>query len=335
MKPAHSNQALFGSKSVLGTAAVLCATLLWATTPAVAQNFPTKPIRFIVPTAPGGNADIVARIAAEGMSRDLGHPVFIDNQSGGRQIPGTNLAAKAPPDGHTLIAVGLSFTANAVLYNDLPYDPVKDFAPVGVFGSTPLLVVAHPGLPANSMKELIALAKAKPGTINYASAGIGSPAHLGGELLKSMAGIDLVHVPYKATAQGNTDTMNGVVQLSLPAAASIVSLVKSGKLKALGIGSLKRSPQMPEVPAIAETLPGYEVQLWNGMEAPAATPKPIITRLNVALNKGLNSPDIRDRLIKAGLDVDPQTPEQMAAYIDREIRKWTKLVQEVGIKGER
>jgi len=320
----------------LRVAAAICSTALSVlAAPAVAQNFPTKPIRFIVPTAPGGNADIVARIAAQGMSRDLGHPVFIDNQSGGRQIPGTNLAAKAAPDGHTLIAVGLAFTANAVLYNDLPYDPVKDFAPVGVVGSTPLLVVATNGLLANSMKELIALAKARPGTIHYASAGIGSPAHLGGELLNSMAGIKLVHVPYKATAQANQDTVTGVVQLSLPAAASIVSLVKSGKLKALGIGSLKRSPLMPEVPAIAETLPGYEVQLWNGMEAPAATPKPIIARLNAALNKGLNSPDIRERLTKAGLDVDPQTPEQMAAYVEGEIRKWTKLVQELGIKGER
>ena len=328
-------QPVFHAGQKPGAAAILTAIMLAAATPAAAQNFPAKPIRFVVPTAAGGNADIVARIAAEGMSRDLGQPVYVDNQGGGRQIPGTNLVAKANPDGYSLIAVGLSFTANAVLYNDLPYDPVKDFAPVGVFGSTPLLVVAYPGLLANSMKELIALAKTRPGTINYASAGIGSPAHLGGELLKSMAGIDLVHVPYKATAQANQDSVTGVVQLSLPAAASIVSLVKSGKLKALGIGSLKRSPQMPEVPAIAETLPGYEVQLWNGMEAPAATPRPIINRLNTALNKGLNSPDIRDRLVKAGVDVDPQTPEQMAAYIDREIRKWTKLVKEVGIVGER
>ncbi len=328
-------KSIFHAGQRQGAAAILTAVMLATATSVAAQNFPNKPVRFVVPAAAGGNADIMARIAGEGMSRDLGQQVYIDNQAGGRQIPGTNLVAKANPDGYTLIAVGLSFTANAVLYNDLPYDPVKDFAPVGVFGSTPLLVVAHPGLLANSMKELIALAKARPGTINYASAGIGSPAHLGGELLKSMAGIDLLHVPYKATAQANQDSVTGVVQLSLPAAASIVSLVKSGKLKALGIGSLKRSPQMPEVPAIAETLPGYEVQLWNGMEAPVATPKPIITRLNSALNKGLNSPDIRDRMIKAGLDVDPQTPEQMAAYIDREIRKWTKLVKEVGIQGER
>jgi tripartite-type tricarboxylate transporter receptor subunit TctC len=323
------------ARTLRGAAALLTAALSMPGLAADTPPFPAKPVRFVVPTAPGGNADIVARIAAEGMSRELGQSVYVDNQAGGRQIPGTQLVARANPDGHTLIAVGLAFTANAVLYNDLPYDPVKDFAPVGVVGSTPLLVVACNCLPAGNMKELIALAKAKPGAINYASAGVGSPAHLGGELLNSMAGIRLTHVPYKATAQANNDTMTGVVQLSLPAAASIVSLVKAGKLKALGIGSLKRSPQMPEVPAIAETLPGYEVQLWNGMEAPAATPRPVIARLNGALNKALATADIKEKLVKAGLDIDPQTPEEMAAYIDAEIRKWTKVTREAGIKGER
>ena len=313
----------------------LTAASLSAHAQTAAPPFPSKPIRFVVPTGAGGNADIVARIVAEGMSRGLGQNVFVDNQAGGRQIPGTNFVARAAPDGHTLIAIGLAFTANAVLYNDLPYDPLRDFAPVGVVGSTPLVVVAHPGLPVNNIKELIALAKAKPGTLNYASAGIGSPANLGGELLNSMAGIKLVHVPYKTTAQGNADTVTGVVQLSLPAAASILPLVKSGKLKALGIGSLKRSPQMKDVPPVADTLPGYEVQLWNGIETTAGVPKPIIARLNAELNKALNSPDIRVKLEKIGIDVDPQTPEEMSAYIDGEIKKWTKLVREVGIKGER
>ena len=319
--------------------AVFCAALVTASAPAPAQTsaqpYPNKPIRFIAPTAVGGNADIVARIAAEGMSRGLGQQVYVDNQGGGRQIPGTQLVTRATPDGYTLLAVGLAFTANAVLYNDLPYDSMRDLAPVGVVGSTPLLVVAYPGLPASNMKELIALAKAKPGTINYASAGVGSPAHLGGELLNSMAGIKLVHVPYKATAQANTDTMTGVVELSLPAAASLLSFVRNGKLKALGIGSLKRSPQMPDIPAIAETLPGYEVQLWNGISTTAGVPRPVIARLNTELNKGLNAPDIRGRLEKIGVDIILQTPEEMSAYIDAEIRKWTKVTREAGIRGER
>jgi len=303
--------------------------------PAQAQMFPSKPIRLVVANAPGGNADLVARMAAEGMSRELAQAVFVENQSGGRQIPGTNFVARANPDGYTLLAVGLVFTINAVLYNDLPYDSIKDFAPVGIVGSTPQLIVSAPGFAANNMKELIALAKAKPNTIHYPSTGVGGAGHIGGELLNSMAGIRLVHVPYKATAQANTDAMKGVIELSIAAAASLGSLVKAGKLKALGISSPRRSPQMPDVAAIAETVPGYELLLWNGIEAPAATPKPIIARLNAALNKGISSPDIKDRLFKAGLDIDPQSPEQMAAYIDAEIKKLTRVIREAGIKSER
>ena len=302
---------------------------------AAAQTFPTKPIRFVVPTAPGGNADIVGRIAADGMGRELGQTVYVDNQAGGRQVPGTLFVARAAPDGYTLLAVGLSFTGNAVLYNtNLPYDSVKAFTPVGIVGSTPVMVAAWPGLGVSNMKELIARAKAKPGAINYSSTGIGSPSHLAGELLNSMAGIKLTHIPYKATAQANTDAMTGVIHLSLPAAASIISLVRAGKLVALGIGGSRRSPQMPDVPTIAETVPGYEVQLWNGLEAPVGTPKPVIQRLNTALNKALGTTDIKERLTKAGVDVDPQTPEEMAAYIDGEIKKWTKVTREAGIKAE-
>ena len=326
---------IISKRSALGRNVILLAALPALVMPAWAQTFPAKPIRFVVPTAAGGNADIVGRIAAEGMARELGQAVYVDNQPAGRQIPGTQMVARANPDGYTLLAVGLAFTANAVLYNDLPYDSVKDFAPVGVVGSTPQLVVATPGLAASNMKELIALAKARPNTLHYGSAGVGSTAHLGGELLNSMAGIKLVHVAYKGTAQANTDTMTGVIELSLAAAASVTPLVKSGKLKALGISSSKRSTQLPEVPTVAETVPGYDCVLWNGIEAPVATPRPVITRLNAALNKGISSADIKDKLVKAGVEPDPQSPEQMAAYIDAEIRKWAKVVREAGIQGER
>jgi len=324
------------SRSLRSGAAVIMASILGMTiTAAMAQGFPTRPVRLVVPTAPGGNADIVARLTSEAMAKDLGQPIVVDNRPGGRQIPGSYLVARAAPDGYTLLAIGLAFTINAGLYSDLPYDTLKDFKGVGLVGSVPLVLVATPSLPANNMKELIALAKAKPGTLNYASAGVGSPAHLGGELLKTLAGINLVHVAYKATAQGNIETMSGAVQLALPAMSSIVKLVKAGKLKALGIGSPKRSPLMPDVAPIADTVPGYDVQLFNGMLAPAATPRPIVMRLNVAMVKALNTPETRDKLVGAGLNLQPGTAEQFDTYLEAEINKWAQVVRQAGIKSQR
>jgi len=326
------NTFLSGAATAIRLGALACAI---NALPVQAQTFPTKPIRLVVANAAGGNADLIARMAAEGMARELSNAVIVDNQVGGRQIPGTRYVARAEPDGHTLLAVGLVFTTNAVLYNDLPYDSVKDFAPVGIVGTIPQLIVAAPSFPASNIKELIALAKAKPDTINYSSTGVASTGHLGGELLNSMAGIKLVHVPYKATAQANTDAMSGVVQLSLAAPSSLISLIKSGRLKALGISSPKRSPQMPDIPAVAETVPGYQLQLWNGISAPAATPKPVIARLNSALNKGITSPDIKEKLTRAGADIDPQTPEQMAAFIEADMKQLAKVIRDARIQGER
>ena len=300
-----------------------------------AQTFPSKPIRLVVANAPGGNADLVSRMAAEAISRELGNPVFVENQAGGRQIPGTNFVARSAPDGHTLLGVGLVFAINAGLYNDLPFDPLKDFAPVGLVGSTPQLILSAPSFPPNNIKELIALAKARPDTIHYSSTGIGGTGHLGGELLKSMAGIKLVHVPYKGTAQANADAMKGVIELTMAAPASVVSLIKAGRLKALAIASPRRSAQMPDVPAVAEAVPGYSLMLWNGVSAPAATPKPVIARLNTALNKGISTADLKDRLLKAGVEVDPMTPEETADFIESEITKWAKVVKEAGIRSER
>jgi len=298
-----------------------------------AQTYPGKPIRMVVASAAGGNADIIARITAEGMARGLGQPVYVDNQAGGRNIPGTSIVAKAVPDGYTIMLAASTHTVAPSLYT-LPYDTVRDFAPVSLLGSAPLLLVAYPGLPANNMKELIALAKAKPGTINYASAGLGSPANLGGELLNTLAGIKLVHVPYKATAQGNTDTVSGVVQLSFPAASSLLSFVKSGKLKALGIASLKRSPQLPDIAAIAETVPGYEARLWTSIITTGGTPRPVVARLNTEIVKALTTPDIRTRLVSAGLEIETSTPEELGAYIESEILKWARVIKEAGIKAE-
>jgi tripartite-type tricarboxylate transporter receptor subunit TctC len=302
--------------------------------PAGAQSYPSKPIRMVVPSGAGGNADILARITAEGLSKALGQPVLVDNQVGGRGLPGTSLVAKAVPDGHTVLMASTTHVVNASLMPRLPYDPIKDFAPVSMVCSTSLLLVAHPSVPANNMKELIALAKAKPGTLNYASAGLGSPANLGAELLNTMAGIKLVHVPYKITAQGNTDTIAGVVQLSFPGVTSLLPHVKAGKLKALGISSKKRSPLLPDVATVAETLPGYEATLWNGLVAPAATPRAVIAKLNTELVKSANSPEVKAKLNTAGQDVETSTPEEMGVYMEAEIKKWARVIKEAGIKVE-
>ena len=301
-------------------------------THALAQGtFPERPVRIVVPFTPGGNADIVARIAADGMTRILGQPVVVDNQPGGRHIPASLMVSRAQPDGYTLLQAGSVMSVNASLYR-LPYDPLRDFAPVGMVGATPPVLAAWAGLPANNVAELIALARARPDSLHVATAGSGSPAHLGGELLNSMAGIRLVHVPYKATAQGNTDTVTGRVQLTFPAAASVNGFLKSGKLKALGVAGLRRSPQLPEVPAIAETLPGYEINIWNSVFTTAGVPVAIIRRLNDAVNRGIALPDIRARLVSSGLDVEPGTPEALGAYLENEIRKWSRLIRERGIK---
>lgn len=317
--------------AALWTGCMLASLLLPG--PALAQSYPAKPIRMVVPSAAGGNADIIARITAEGMARHLNQQVFVDNIAGGRNIPGSLAVAKATPDGYTIMSAASTHAVGPNLYK-LPYDTVRDFAPVSMIGSAPLLLVAFPGLPANNIRELLALAKARPGTINYASAGTGSPAHLGLELLGSMTGVKFVHVPYKATAQGNTDTITGLVQLSFPAASSLMPFVKSGKLKALGIAGLKRWTQLPDVATIAETVPGYEARLWNCVLATAGTPRPVILRLNAAVAGGVNYPDIRTKFGNAGVDIETGTPEELGSYIEAEIRKWARVIKEAGIKAE-
>ena len=327
------NTAVHRNLARTGASAIFLAACIAASPPASAQAFPAKPVRLVAPTAAGGNADIVARIAAEGMGRNLGQAVVVENQPGGRQIPASLMITRGNADGYTILLAGSVMSINATLHK-LPFDPLRDFAPVGMIGSTPLMLVAWPGLPAANMKELIALAKAKPGTINYASAGPGSPAHLAGELLNVMAGIKLVQVPYKATAQGNTDTITGVVQLSFPGPSSVVAFIKSGKLKALGIASAQRTSQMPDVPAIADTVPGYEMGQWNAIVAAAAVPRPIIARLNEAIVKGISMPDLKAKFTSLGVDINPGTPETLGAYFASEIRKYARVIKEANIKAD-
>ena len=300
---------------------------------AEAQTFPTKPIRLVVPNAPGGNADLVARVAAEALSREFSSSVYVDNIAGGRQVPATQTVIRSAPDGHTLQAIGLGMAVNYSVYKDLPYNTAKDLAPVGMVGVAPQLVVSAPSFAPNNIKELVALAKAKPDTIHYSSAGVGSTGHLGGALLELLAGIKMSHVPYKGTAQANNDTVSGVVELSIASVSSTLPLVKAGKLKVLAISSAKRSPQLPNYPAVAETVPGYELMLWNGIAAPAATPKALVARLNATLNKGLSTPDIKTKLANMGVDAEPMSPEALARYVDDEYKRWAKVVEAAKIEG--
>ncbi|MBI4192874.1 MAG: tripartite tricarboxylate transporter substrate binding protein [Betaproteobacteria bacterium] len=305
-----------------------------AVTLAAAQAYPTKPIRFVTPNAPGGNADILARVIGDAMARGLGQPVIIENRAGGSSTIGTATVAKATPDGYTIMLIASSFAITASLFNDLPYDAVRDFAPVGMVGATPILLVANPGVPATSLKELIALAKANPGTLNFASSGTASPAHLAGELLNTMAGIKLVHIPYKGTAQGTADTIGGTIQLAFPSVSSALQHVKNGRLRALAITSPKRSPLTPEIPSVAESLPGYQAGIWNGVLAPAGTPMPIITRLNTEIAKALNTPEVRTKLVGMGVDIETSTPGEFGVFVEAEIRKWARVIKDSGMKVE-
>ncbi len=314
--------------------AVALAALTVAST-ALAQSYPAKPIRFVTPYGQGGNADILTRVIGEGMSRSLGQPMIVDNKPGGGGSIGTNIVARAAADGYTLLLISSSHSVNPSLFGkELPYDTVKDFAPVGMTGATPILVVVHPGLGLSSIKELIALARTKPGNINYASSGNGSPAHLAGALLDSLGGIKTVHIPYKTTAQAMNDNISGQVQMAYPAQSSVFAHIKSGKLRALGITSPRRSPLTPDIPTVAETLPGYQASIWNGVLTTAGTPRPIIARLNAELVKALNSPEVSTKLTGMGVEIDPSTPEEFGAFISAEIAKWARVIRESNIKVE-
>lgn len=315
-------------------AAAFGAALCIAASMATAQTYPAKPIRFLTPYGQGGNADILTRVIGEFISKGMGQPVLVDNRPGGGGSIGSNIVAKAPGDGYTLMLIASSHSVNPSLYNELPYDTLRDFTAVSMVGATPILLVANSRVPANSVRELIALAKANPGTLNFATSGNGSPAHLAGELLNLLAGIKLTHVPYKTTAQAFNDVIGATVELAFPSTSSVLPQIKSGKLKALGITSLKRSPLTPDIPAIAETVPGYQASIWTGVLAPGSTPRPFITRFNSEIAKALNAPEIRTKLVSMGVEIETSTPEEFGAFIEAEIRKWARVIKESGIKVE-
>ena len=316
-----------------GVLFLLCAFTFSA---ACAQPYPVKPVRLVVTYTAGGPADIAARALAQKLAEMWGQQVVVDNRAGAGGIIGTELVAKAAPDGYTLLhgtAAGLII--NPLLVKKLPYDTFRDFAPVSMVVIVPQLLVTHPTLPATTLKELIALAKARPGALNYASVGIGSPNHLGMELLKSMAGIDMVHVPYKGATPAMADLIAGQVQLAFNGMASVLPQIASGKMKAIAIGSARRSPAAPDVPTVAEAgLPGFEYVAWNGNFAPAGTPAALVNRLSADIRKALAAPDVVQRLASLGSEPGGNTPAEFAAYVKADHARWARVVQTVGLKAE-
>ena len=302
---------------------------------ALAQSFPTKPIRVVVPFPPGGGTDIVARTVTPKMAEILGQPFVIENRAGAGGNIGTEAVAKSPADGYTLLVASASTAINTTLVPGLSWEFQRDFAPVVLMVVNNHLLAAHPSVPANNVKELLALAKAKPGHVTYASYGPGSSAHLSAELFKSMAGVDLLHIPYKGAAPAVNDLLGGQVNIVFADVAAMLSHVKSGKLKALGIGSLKRFEGLPGVPTIAESgVPGFEAGGFLGLVAPAGTPQAVINALNAAGQKSLAMQDVRERLLGLASPPVGGSPEQFASHIKREIDKWARVIRAANIKPE-
>jgi len=313
--------------------AVLAAT---GSNSATAQNYPTKPIRFIVPFAPGGAADFTTRGLAQKLTESLGQQVVVDNRAGASGVIGVQLVANSARDGYTiLLGSSSNLAALPSLTPNLPYDPIKDFAPVSLAVLVPNILVAHPSVPAQSIKELIAIAKSKPGQLSYASPGIGTNSHIAGELLNRAAGIRLLHVPYKGGGLAVNDLLGGHVQLMFGGISTSLPMVRAGKLRALGVTSLKRVAAAPDVPTLSESgLPGYEIVQWFGVLAPSGTPRTIITKLHGEIVKAIGSPNLRDRYTQQGLEPTSNTPAEFAAYMKVEIEKWSRLAKEAGIKPE-
>ena len=302
---------------------------------ALAQTWPTKPIRVVVPFPPGGGTDIVARLVSPKMAEILGQPFVIENRAGAGGNIGTELVAKSPADGYTLLVASASTAINTTLVPNLSWDFSRDFAPVVLLVVNNHLLAAHPSLPANNVRELVALAKAKPGQVTYASYGSGSSAHLTAELFKLMAGVDLLHVPYKGAAPAVNDLLGGQVNIIFADVAAMLPHIKSGKLKALGIGAAKRFEGLPDVPTIAESgVPGFEAGGFLGLVAPAGTPQAVIQALNAAAQKSLALPEVRDRLLALASPPVGGPPEQFASYIKRDIDKWARVIRAANIKPE-
>jgi tripartite-type tricarboxylate transporter receptor subunit TctC len=316
----------------LGAALIVVAAL--AASASAQTAYPAKPIQLVVPFAPGGATDIVARLVGQKLAERLGRPVVVDNRPGAGGNVGAAIVAKAPADGHVLFLGTIATHAiNQSLYARLGHDPVRDFAPVSLLTSVPLVLVVPADLPARSVKDLVALAKARPGALNYASPGAGTALHLAGELFKSLAGVDVMHVPYKGSAPAITDLLGGRVSLMFDTTLSALPHVKAGKLRALGVTTARRSAALPELPTVAESgLPGFDVSAWNGILVPAGTPREIVARLATEVAAIMKLADVRERLAGQGAEAIGSTPEEFAAHIAAETAKWAKVVRASGAR---
>ena len=299
--------------------------------PAGAQTWPDKPVRIIVPFAAGGPADVYARVMGQKLQEALGQTFIVDDRPGGGAIVGTEAVAKSPADGYTLLMMSNTHTVNESLFRKKSYELMRDFMPVAPVNYSDLVLVVHPSLPVNSLKELLELAKAKPNTLNYASSGPGTPYHMAGELFKAMAGVEIIHVPYKGSAGARTDVMGGQVQMMFDAVTTMAPMVKSGQLKALGTTGTMRSSVLPNVPTVAEAgVPGYEATIWLGIMAPAGTPKAIVDKLNAEINRVINKAEIKDGWARQGATPMNMSPEQFGRYLRDDIEKWAKVVKVSG-----
>jgi tripartite-type tricarboxylate transporter receptor subunit TctC len=300
-----------------------------------ADTYPSRPIRFIVPFPPGGGNDIVGRLMAAKLGEGLGQQVVVDNRGGAGGTIGTDITAKAPPDGYTVLVNNISLAVNHTLFTKLPYDTLKDLAPVALIGRQPNMLVVYPGFAAKSLRELIDVARAKPGELNYGSGGTGTASHLATEMLKLMTRIDIVHVPYKGLGPALTDLMGGRVQLIISTMASALPQMKAGKLRPLAVTTARRSAFFPEVPTMSEAgVKGYEFSTWYGLLVPAGTPKTAIARLNAETGKALATAAVKDQFAAQGLEPSLSTPEEFAAYLKSEVQKWGQVVKASGATPE-
>ncbi len=325
----HWMRAVFAAAN----AAAIAATIAALSTGVFAQAYPSKPVRLMVPYTPGAGTDTIARILAQKAGESLGQQVVIENRPGAGGTIGTEIVAKAPPDGYTLLFAPTSHAINPGIYPKLGYDTLKDFAPISIVASLPVVLAVEPSIPATSVKDLVALAKSKPGALTMASSGNGTVFHLTGELFKDAAGINMVHVPFKGGAPAVAALLGGQVSMTFETSVTLLPHIRSGKLRALGVASAKRIALLPDVPTLGESgFPAILAENWYGLYAPAGTPKEVIARLYADLDRAIHSPDVREKLAQQGAEIRENTPEQTAAFLRSEMAKWARVIKESGAK---
>lgn len=306
----------------------------WAVLVAAQQSYPSRPVRIISPFAAGGGNDMLSRTVAAKLTESFNQQVIVENRTGANGIIGTEAAARAAPDGYTIVLIPSGHAVNASLRSKLPYDSIRDFTMISLVGASPLVLAVHPSLPAQNVKALAAFARTRPGQLSYVSAGIGSSGHLGGALFEVLAGVKMLHVSYKGMSLALTDLVSGQVTMTFGTSLSVIPHVKTGRLRALASTGAQRSPALPDLPTVAETVPGYEASLWYGFVGPARMPAEVVRKLNAEIVAALNLPDVRERLAAQGVDVRSSTPEEFSKMLVADMARWAKVVERAGIKVE-